>query len=139
MAGMKTIASRPQPIAADLATDLITRAVGIVGLCGIALIHLLDLPGKFSEVPYMGVMYLGAIGSGVALAAALVRTTDTRVWVAAGALAAAIGACFVLSRTTGLPQSTDDIGNWSEPLGISSLFVEGGVLCLSAAVVASRR
>src|SRR5437762_12788639 len=103
MAGMKTIASRPQPIAADL----ITRAVGIVGLCGIALIHLLDLPGKFDEVPYMGVMYLGAIGSSIALAAALVRTTDTRVWTAAGGLAAAILVCFILSRTTGLPQSTD--------------------------------
>ena len=31
---------------------------------------------------------------------------------------------FVLSRTTGLPHASDDIGNWTEPLGLASLFVE---------------
>ena len=32
---------------------------------------------------------------------------------------------YVLSRTTGLPNATGDIGNWTEPLGLASLFVEG--------------
>jgi hypothetical protein len=36
------------------------------------------------------------------------------------------------SRTTGLPNSTGDIGNWSEELGLASLFVEGAVVVLSA-------
>ena len=34
------------------------RAVGVVGLAGIGLIHLLDAPGKFEETPYMGWMYV---------------------------------------------------------------------------------
>jgi hypothetical protein len=38
---------------------------------------------------------------------------------------------FILSRTTGLPTAKDDIGNWSEPLGVASMFVEGVVLALS--------
>ncbi len=38
---------------------------------------------------------------------------------------------YVLSRTTGLPQATGDIGNWTEPLGLASLFVEGGVAAVA--------
>ena len=41
---------------------------------------------------------------------------------------AALG--YVLSRTTGLPNATGDIGNWTEPLGLASLFVEGSVIAL---------
>src|SRR5437763_401675 len=96
-------------------SDGIARAVAAIGLCGVALIHLLDLPGKFDETPYMGVMYVSLIVASLALAAILIRTSDTRAWAAAGALAAAVIVGYVLSRTTGLPQSMDDIGNWSEP------------------------
>jgi hypothetical protein len=120
------------------ANDAVARTVTAVGLAGIALIHLLDLPGKFSEVPYLGVMYLGAIGAGLVLAGCLTRTSDSRVWAASGGLAAAILVGFLLSRTTGLPAATGDIGNWSEPLGMASLFVEGSVALLSAGVLAER-
>jgi hypothetical protein len=41
---------------------------------------------------------------------------------------------FTLSRTTGLPGDSADIGNWSEPIGIASLFVEGTLIALSTAV-----
>ena len=44
---------------------------------------------------------------------------------------------FVLSRTVGLPQGADDIGNWTEPLGMASLFVEGSLVALSAAALGS--
>ena len=39
---------------------------------------------------------------------------------------------YILSRTTGLPNATGDIGNWSEPLGLASLFVEGAVIAVAA-------
>jgi hypothetical protein len=45
---------------------------------------------------------------------------------------------FVVSRTIGLPGGTDDIGNWTEPLGLASLFVEGCLVALGAAVLRSR-
>jgi hypothetical protein len=37
----------------------------------------------------------------------------------------------VLSRTTGLPGVSDDVGNWTEPLGLASLWVEGVVFLLA--------
>ena len=46
---------------------------------------------------------------------------------------------YVLSRTTGLPQSSDDIGNWGQTLGIAMLFVGGSLLALSSGVLLSRR
>ena len=52
--------------------------------------------------------------------------------IGAGLLAAATLVGFILSRTTGLPNASDDIGNWTEPLGLASMFVEGAVVILAA-------
>jgi len=115
--------------------DGVTRALGALGLLGIALIHLLDLPGKFGETPYLAWMYVALIvGSGL-LTSALVLSGGRWIWSAAAAVSASVLVGYVLSRTTGLPQASDDIGNWGEPLGIASLFVEGSVLALSAGVL----
>jgi hypothetical protein len=119
--------------------DGIARGVGAIGLAGVALIHLLDLPGQLSEKPYMFFLYLALMVSSVALAGVLIGTSDTRVWAAATILAALVILGYVLSRTTGLPQSTDDVGNWSEPLGVASLFVEGSLVTLGSGVLLSRR
>jgi len=107
-------------------------------LAGVALIHLLDLPGKLSETPYMFVLYVALMVSSIALAVALIRTDDTRVLAAVAVLPALVIVGYVLSRTTGLPQSNDDIGNWSEPLGMASLFVEGSLVALASAVLVAR-
>jgi len=119
--------------------DGIARGVAAIGLAGVALIHLLDLPGQLSETPYMFVLYLALIVSSVALAGLLIGTSDGRVWTAATVVPALVIVGYVLSRTTGLPQSSDDVGNWSEPLGMASLFVEGSVVTLGSAVLLARR
>ena len=119
--------------------DGVTRALGALGLLGIALIHLLDLPGKFGETPYMAWLYVGLIVAAGVLAASLVLGGDRWIWQAAAGLSASVILGYVLSRTTGLPQATDDIGNWGEPLGIASLFVEGAVIALGAGVLLTRR
>src|SRR5262245_32186705 len=84
-------------------------------------------------------MYVALIVSACGLAAAMIWTSDRRGWAAAAALAASVLLGYTLSRTTGLPQAHDDIGNWWEPLGIASLFVEGAVLTLGSAMLWSRR
>jgi hypothetical protein len=112
--------------------DGIARGLAIVGLAGIALVHLVDAPGQFAETPYLGWMYVGLIAGCGVLAASLLRRSDRRVWAAAGALALGVIAGYSLSRTTGLPADSGDIGNWGEPLGIVSLFVEGCVVAVSA-------
>ncbi|MEY2568562.1 MAG: hypothetical protein QOE35_3091 [Actinomycetota bacterium] len=111
---------------------VITRAVGVLGLLGVSLIHLIDLPGKFHEVPYLGVAYLALILATVATAAVLIRHDSRRAWVAALVLAGATFAGYAVSRTTGLPSATDDVGNWFEALGLASLFVEACVVVVSA-------
>jgi len=123
----------------DAVRDGIARTVAIIGLAGFALIHLLDLPDTMSGTPYVGWMYIGLIVSALGIAGALARTSDTRVWAGAGALVASVIVGYVLSRTTGLPQSSDDIGNWGEPLGIAMLFVGGSLLSLTSAVLLGRR
>jgi hypothetical protein len=122
-----------------LAHDPAARAVGAVGLAGVGLIHLLDSIGKFHETPYMGWMYVGLIIASLIVAAVLIVTGSQLAWTAAGALALSAIAGYTLSRTTGLPSATDDIGNWSEPLGLASLFVEGCVVALTGTVLARSR
>jgi hypothetical protein len=123
----------------DAIRDGVTRTVGVVGLAGLALIHLLDTPDTMSSTPYKGWMYIGLIISAMALAGALTRTSHTLAWQATAALALTALVGYIVSRTIGLPGAADDIGNWAEPLGISSLFVEASLIALSASVVLSRR
>ncbi len=61
----------------------------------------------------------------------LVRAHSRLAWAATAVLCLNPLAGYVLSRTTGLPGAMGDIGNWAEPLGLASLFVETGVLALS--------
>ncbi|WP_405883884.1 hypothetical protein OG762_38310 [Streptomyces sp. NBC_01136] len=106
------------------------RAVTALGLLGIALIHLLDLPGKLKETPYLGAAYILLIVAGVAVAEYLMRRHDRRAWLAATVLAAAVLLGYVVNRSVGLPGAMDDIGNWLEPLGLASMFVEAVVVVL---------
>jgi len=119
--------------------DGIARAVAIVGLAGVALIHLLDLPGTFDEQAYKGWLYLVLIAGALLTAAALVRSSHPRAWLAASLLPLGAIVGYVWSRTIGLPGGADDIGNWTEPLGLASLFVEGSLVTLAAAVLRARQ
>ena len=119
------------------AREIVTRSVAAVGLAGIALIHLLDSLGKFQETPYMGWMYLGLMLSCLAVAAVLIHANLREAWLATLVLPASAIVGFTLTRTVGLPQAHGDIGNWSEPLGLAALFVEGALIALSAYALAA--
>jgi hypothetical protein len=113
------------------ASEVVTRAAAVVGLAGIAVIHLIDSIGKFHETPYLGWMYIGLIVACLGAAGALVRWHVREAWLVAIALPAAAIVGYVLTRTTGLPQAKDDIGNWTEPLGLAALFTEGVVIAIA--------
>jgi hypothetical protein len=123
----------------DTARQIVARTVAAVGLAGIALIHLLDAIGKFQETPYMGLMYVGLMLSCLAVAATLIRANAREAWLAALALPASAIAGYTLTRTIGLPQARGDIGNWSEPLGLAALFVEGAVIAIASYALAALR
>ena len=110
----------------------------IAGLLGVVWIHFLDLSDKMEEAPYLGVAYLGLI-AGCAVAAVLLARRDQRGFLVAGGLAAATMIGYALSRTTGLPAATDDVGNWTEALGVWSLVAEGAVVLLAVAAQRLRR
>src|ERR1700742_4401877 len=119
----------PDPL--HLIRDISTRAAVAVGLAGIGLIHLLDAIGKYSETRYLFWMYIALIAGSLGVAGAVLFSRARLPFLAAAGLAASALVGYVLSRTTGLPNATDDIGNWAEPLGLASLFVEGAVIAAS--------
>ena len=117
-------------------TDAALAAGGIAGLTITAYIHLTEMSDKFAEVPYLGVGYALLVIACVA-AAVLIVKGDRRGWMLGGGVCLATIVGFVLTRTTGLPATKDDIGNWSESIGTYSLIAEGVVVVLAA--IALRR
>src|SRR4051794_28704436 len=115
------------------------RSAGAVALVGVALIHFLDVFDKFKETPYLGVLYIGSMVGSLVAAALLTRADARPGWAVGGAVAGLTFLGYVLSRTTGLPLAHDDVGNWLEPLGLASLFVEGFVVVLAAWALTARR
>ena len=119
---------------------MVRRGIAAVGLVRIALIDLLDVPGKFGELPYVGVLFAGLIITTLLLAEATIRTDHLRVWLVPCAVFAATIPGYAISRTSGLPgDNGGDAGNWTEPLGLASLLVEGVVVLLVLGRLADRR
>jgi hypothetical protein len=118
--------------------DVVARMVAIAGLGGVALVHVLQLPDAFAAVDYLGILFIIAIVLALGLVAALTRMSDERTWAATGLLPALLLIGYILSRTSGLPGFTDDIGEWSESLGLASMVFEGLLVCLSATVLATQ-
>ena len=116
---------------------ILPRVLGALLLLAVAVIHYLDLGGKLSETPYLGYLYI-ALMVGSVLAAGLLFYRPRAGWTLGGLLALGAFVAYCLSRTTGLPNATDDIGNWGEPLGVTSLIVEGVMVVLSATMLGRR-
>jgi hypothetical protein len=102
--------------------------VVLLGLLGVALVHLLDLPGTITGSPVQGALYLLLIAGCLATDCLLLHATSRVRWILAAGLGSSTAIAYVLSRSVGLPFDHSDIGNWGDPLGISSLFLEGIVV-----------
>jgi hypothetical protein len=61
------------------------------------------------------------------------------VWLISGAVCLAAVVAFLASRTVGLPQIGDDVGNWTEPLGIPAVASEALVVVVAWLHLRSRR
>ena len=134
MCRMETMTDPTHRIA-HVTSEVLLKPAAIIGLLGIALIHFLDLFGKFKETPYLGVAYVGLIAGCVVASALLLRHDARTGWRFALLASLTTLAGFVISRTTGLPHAMGDVGNWTEPLGLASLFVEGLVAAMSTYVL----
>src|ERR1700722_16102911 len=123
--------------------ELTARTLAVVGLIGVAIVHLIDSVGTYSETRYIFWLYVALIVGCVAQSAVLLFAHTPRpalIWSGVVVLGAAPLLGYVLSRSTGLPADGGDIGNWSEPLGLVSMFVEVLLIVLASwrATVARR-
>ena len=132
----------PEHLDAHLAAavrDGAVRATVAVGLGALAAIHAVDAVGKWTETRYMFWMYMAAIVAAVVVAAAVVLTGSRAALLAGAAIAGGVLLGFVIDRTIGLPNATGDIGNWTEPLGLTSMVVEGLTVALALGGAALHR
>jgi hypothetical protein len=116
------------------------RLLGILGLAGVAIAHALDLGSHAEHAPYLAVLFCGLIATCALLAIALAAGWRPVVaW--SGAVAVCAGAIggYVASRTVGLPQIADHVGDWGEPAAIAALVFEVSVASLGIAALRGRR
>ena len=109
-----------------------THWMGVLLLAAIAWIHYRGIPDKLGETAYLGWSYILLV-AGCAAAGAWLLSDRWRAGYALG-LVISLGAliAYTLTRTTGLPHATGDIGNWAEPVGVVSLLLEAAFVILAA-------
>jgi len=77
-----------------------------------------------AEAPYIGWSFIALEIAAVALAIFLVLRDTQLAWTAATVLPTLAILGYVLTRSVALPQIADDLGNWTEPLGVVALSAE---------------
>ena len=97
--------------------DTVLRGLGAALLLAVAEIHFLKVFDKFDENVAQGWMFASLIVGCLVATAALVDRSSPLVWVVAAVCGLAPIAGYIISRRYGLAGATDDIGNWTEPLG----------------------
>ena len=112
-------------------TELMARATAVVGLLTVAIVHILDLHDTLEETPLVGYGYLVLIAVSLAAAALLMTVVDQRIWAVVGVIAAGALLAYLLSRTTGIPGDSDDVGNWNCALGTTAISTEAAVVLLA--------
>ena len=111
-----------------------------MALAGVAVTHLLDLPHKLVEAPYLGVLFEGLIAASVGLGLVMLAGRWLRAaWGAAATLSAFTIIGYVESRTVGLPQISHHIGMWADPAGIVSLVCEATLVGVGTWLCRSER
>lgn len=115
----------------NVGDEAVLRATAIFSLLAIGAIHFLQVVATFEATPLLGVAFLALVAATVFVAAGFLTTPDRRAWLRAGLLGLAAIVGYVFTRTVTSPLDTQDVGNWSEMLGLAALFVEAGVLALS--------
>jgi hypothetical protein len=101
-------------------------------------VHVPLVAPHLEEAPYIGFLFLGLIAVCGVLAVTIVLRDTALTWVASGAASLLALLAFLLSRTVGLPQIGDDIGNWTEPRGYPALLAEVGTVLLAAVALRKR-
>lgn len=79
--------------------------------------HIPLIQAHLEEAPYVGWLFIALSVACIGLAVAVLFVDHVGVWLLSAAVCFAAVVAFLASRTIGLPQIRDDVGNWSDPLG----------------------
>jgi hypothetical protein len=123
----------------QIPTEHLARAAGAIALAAVAIIHVIDLPSTLSETPLIGYGYFVLIAAALLGAGLLLIVPDPRVWVLVDLIAFGAIVAYVLSRTSGLPTDSFDVGNWNCALGIAAISTETLAVLLAVWQMQPRR
>lgn len=121
--------------AVSTSAHTILRGLGAALAIGVAQIHFLDVFDKFKENVAQGWMFAALIAACLVAALSLVHRSGTAVWLFAALCGLAPLAGYIVSRTAGLAGAGDDIGNWTEALGLASISTEVSLILVSASAL----
>jgi hypothetical protein len=109
---------------------------GIIALLLVAaLAHIPVVPDHLREAPYMGVLFILFSIAAFAVATVL-AARPSRVWyLVAVVLSVAAVAAYVATRMIAFPELADDVGAWTEPLGLVSISAESLAALLGVAAL----
>lgn len=86
--------------------------------------HIPLISAHLEEAPYVGWLFVALSAVCIVLAVVVLFVDHAGVWVVSGLVCFAAVVAFLASRTIGLPQIEDDVGNWTEPLGVPAVASE---------------
>lgn len=92
--------------------------------------HIPVTPMHLSEAPYIGWSFVALEVAMAVLAVALLLRDTPLVWLAAGVVPTLAIAAYALTRSVAMPQIADDVGNWTEPLGVVSVLAEAVLVAM---------
>ena len=119
-------------------TNPLTSTAGALLAATISVIHIADQGGltALKDPAYLGYGYWMLELAGVITAVLLFTRARSIAWILALGVAAGPLIGITISRSVGLPDATDDIGNWFEPLGMLAMAAELTLVSLAGTVLA---
>lgn len=114
-----------------------TRERRLTALCALVAggSHIPLISEHLREAPYIGWSFIVLVAASVFIAIAVLRTDKPTIWIAVGLVYAVALLVYLLSRTVGLPQIPDDVGNWTEPESYPALISEALAVFIAVKVV----
>jgi hypothetical protein len=116
------VSSRASFVTTPVRSTSVPAVVAATLIAGLA--HVPVTGQHLEEAPYIGVLFVLLEIASLVLAIALMIVPSRAVLLATAAVGVLAILAFVVSRSVGLPQIGDDIGNWTEPLAVVSVAAE---------------
>ena len=111
------------------------KYAAMAALLAQGVIHLIEAPQMYAEVPYLGVLFVLTLAGAVVASVGMLRD-EAWGWLLGFATAAGPLAGYILSRSVGIPLLHETaVANILEPLGVACVAAEALVVMLAARAI----